>query len=149
MQNLRLGYFEIIGWKSLKAATLRSLKILIISNDVPGNFSEMWKAVPNLLKAECDVRASAPKLVILSAAPDGSIKRHSIERRAVEEPRKFLRRQYRTNLFSLCGWGEVASVLVEKGRTATVRQNVSGFFDSEPRKVREALRSELRIWGSS
>ena len=80
MQNLRLGYFEIIGWKSLKAATLRSLKILIISNDVPGNFSEMWKAVPNLLKAECDVRASAPKLVILSAAPDGSIKRHSILR---------------------------------------------------------------------
>jgi hypothetical protein len=44
--------------------------------------------------------------------------------------------------FSLYGWGEVATVLVEKGRTATARQNASGFFDSAPRKVRETLRSE-------
>jgi len=36
-----------------------------------------------------------------------------------------------------------AGVLVEKDRTAWVRQNVSGFFDSAPRKIREALRSEF------
>ncbi len=44
--------------------------------------------------------------------------------------------------FSRSAWGETASVLVEKVLTASVAQNVSGFFDSAPRKVREALRSE-------
>jgi len=44
--------------------------------------------------------------------------------------------------FSRCGWGRVATVLVEKGEAASARQNVSGFFDCVTRKVRESLRSE-------
>jgi hypothetical protein len=44
--------------------------------------------------------------------------------------------------FSRNAWGELAGVLLEKVLTASARQNVSGFFDSAPRKVRESLRSE-------